>query len=149
MTRSIRSGIRHLFFLFNSLTTWKNQKLCPPSLSIQGMEGQRPLVSPPVKNCEAPILDWRGISMPWQSPFGGDQGQLKIGILGFTVFEISSRNCKSTKTKSWGWLHLEIRCMYLSGLHSLSVLLGRTKRLNQVFSRRLDLFQDLSGNARI
>ncbi|TYK00176.1 hypothetical protein E5676_scaffold1452G00010 [Cucumis melo var. makuwa] len=29
----------------------KNQKkLCPPSLSIQGMEGQRHLVSPPVKN---------------------------------------------------------------------------------------------------
>lgn len=37
-----------LFSLFNSLTTWKNQKLYP-SLSIQGMEGERPLVLPLVE----------------------------------------------------------------------------------------------------
>ncbi|KAK4343854.1 hypothetical protein RND71_036948 [Anisodus tanguticus] len=28
----------------------KKPKARPPSLSIQGMEGQRPLVSPPIKN---------------------------------------------------------------------------------------------------
>ncbi|MBA0839215.1 hypothetical protein Goarm_004967, partial [Gossypium armourianum] len=51
----------------------KNQKLCPPSLSIHGMEGRRPLVSPPVKNWGLKI------SSQYAFPFLGTLGNKSNG----------------------------------------------------------------------